>query len=68
MDEAITISRKEYEELKAKAAIADKIAANNAKAGKKSAANLTPEQRSERARKAVAARMAKYGQESRKGN
>ncbi len=30
-------------------------------------ANLTPEQRSERAKKAVAARIAKYGQKSRKG-
>lgn len=35
------------------------------RAGKKSAASLTPEQRRERAKKAVAARIAKYGQKRR---
>lgn len=38
----------------------------SSKGGKKSSAKLTPKQRSERAKKAVAARMAKYGQKSRK--
>lgn len=33
--------------------------------GKKSSDNLTPEQRSERAKKAVQARIAKYGQKTR---
>lgn len=58
----ITISKAEYDELKAKAEKYDKIKGNNSNAGKVSASKLTPEQRSERARKAVQARIAKYGQ------
>lgn len=37
---------------------------NASKGGKKSSSNLTPEQRRERAKKAVATRIAKYGQKS----
>lgn len=64
--EQITISLREYKTLKQKAEAYDKIIANNSIAGKTSSNNLTPEQRHERAKKAVAARMAKYNQKSRK--
>lgn len=64
--ETITVPRKEYEELRRKAEAYDKISASNSLAGKKSASNLTPDQRRERAKKAVAARIAKYGQKSQK--
>lgn len=63
--EAITISAEEYKTLKQKAESYDRISAGFSKAGKKSSAKLTPEQRSERAKKAVAARIAKYGQQRR---
>lgn len=62
----ILIEESEYNELKKKAAAYDKIIENNTRAGAVSASRLTPEQRRERAKKAVAARMAKYGQKSRK--
>lgn len=65
--ETITVPRKEYDELRRKAVAYDKIAARNSLAGRKSSAKLTPEQRSERAKKAVAARIAKYGQQTRTG-
>lgn len=42
-----------------------KLSKQNSKAGKISSNRLTPEQRRERAKKAVAARMAKYGQKRR---
>ncbi len=68
--ENITIPIEEYNELKRKSEAYDKMHAQRIKAtsaaGKASISNLTPEQRSERARKAVAARMTKYGQKSRK--
>lgn len=60
--EEITISKKEYEELKRKAKAYDNMTAHLGEAGKKSSANLTPEQRKERAKKAVEARIVKYGQ------
>lgn len=63
--ETITVPRRDYEELKRKAEAYDKISAKNAQAGRASSAALTPEQRRERAKKAVAARMAKYGQQRR---
>lgn len=68
--EKIAIPIEEYNELRRKAEAYDKISASNSQAGKKSAANLTPEQRRERAQKAVAARIAKYSQKSqnRRGN
>lgn len=50
----------EFAELKRKAESYDKLSGG----GKKSSANMTPEQRRERAKKAVAARIAKYGQKS----
>jgi len=63
--DSITISRDEYNELKRKADAYDKMNAGSSKGGKRAWASLTPEQRSERAKKAVAARIAKYGQKSR---
>lgn len=56
MEETVTISKKEYEELLAKAQKLDNIGKNNAKAGKISAMKLTPEERRARAIKAVRAR------------
>lgn len=64
--EKISISLQEYTELRRKADAYDKMNAGSSSGGKKSSANLTPEQRRERAKKAVAARIAKYGQKSRK--
>lgn len=68
--ETIAIPIEEYKRLKQKADAYDLEHAKKGTAGsaggKKSSANLTPEQRRERAKKAVAARMAKYGQKSRK--
>lgn len=64
--ETITVPLEEYEELKKKAEAYDKIKSNNSKAGKISASKLTPEQRSANAKKAVEARIAKYGQAKRK--
>ena len=60
----IAIPKSLYDELMRKAEAYDKIASNNSKAGKASVAKLTPEQRSARAKKAVQARIAKYGQKS----
>lgn len=69
MEEKISISLQEYNELKRKAEAYDQIKEVRSKAnsisGKASAAKLTPEQRRERAKKAVAARIAKYGQKTR---
>ncbi len=65
--ETIAIPIEEYDELKRKAEAYDKMNIGASVGGKKSSSNLTPEQRSERAKKAVAARIAKYGQKSRKG-
>lgn len=65
--ETIAIPIEEYKELKRKAEAYDRMNIGSSAGGKKSSANLTPEQRSERAKKAVAARIAKYGQKSRKG-
>lgn len=64
--ETITVPRNEYDELRRKAAVYDKISASNSLAGRVSSAKLTPKQRRERAKKAVAARIAKYGQKPRK--
>ncbi len=64
--EEITISMKEYNSLKADSEAYHKIKKRNQDAAKSGMARLTPEQRRERAKKAVAARIAKYGQKSRK--
>ena len=64
MEETIAIPKNEYLELKRKADAYDKISAKNSVAGRASSASLTPEQRRECAKKAVAARIAKYGQRS----
>lgn len=64
--ETIAIPIEEYKELKRKAEAYDRMNIGSSTGGKKSSANLTPQQRSERAKKAVAARIAKYGQKSRK--
>lgn len=64
MEETIAIPKNEYLELKRKAEAYDKIKNNNSKAGKASVAKFTPEERRERAKKAVAARIAKYGQKT----
>lgn len=60
--ETIAIPKSEYDELKRKADAYDKMNAGSSLGGKISSAKLTPEQRRERAKKAVAARMTKYGQ------
>lgn len=62
----IEISIDEYKELVAKAEAYDKIRANNSAAGKKSANNMTAEELTARAKKAVQARIEKYGQKSKK--
>lgn len=67
MDEpTIAIPKSLYDELIRKAEAYDKIKNNNSKAGKASVAKLTPEQRRERAKRAVEARIAKYGQRKKK--
>lgn len=62
----IAIPIEEYKELKRKAEAYDEMRKKrsnaNSRAGRASASKLTPEQRSERAKKAVAARIARYGQ------
>jgi len=60
--ETITIPKDEYEKLKRKAAAYDKMNAGASVGGKKAWAGLTPEERSARAKKAVEARIKKYGQ------
>ncbi len=68
MEEKISISLQEYEELKRKARAYDELSAGFSArgriGGRKSSSNLTPEQRHERAKKAVAARIKKYGQKT----
>lgn len=64
--ETIAVPKNEYDKLRRKADAYDRMNAGSSAGGKKSSANLTPDQRRERAKKAVAARMAKYGQKSRK--
>lgn len=63
--ETIAIPKDEYLELKRKAEAYDKMNAGASAGGKKAWADLTTEQRSERAKKAVQARIAKYGQNTR---
>lgn len=60
--EEISISLQEYKELIRKAEAYDKMNIGSRIGGKKSSANMTPEERSARAKKAVQARIAKYGQ------
>lgn len=62
MEEKISISLQEYNDLKRKAEAYEKLSNGGKSGGKKSSANMTPEQRRERAKKAVEARIAKYGQ------
>lgn len=64
MNKQISISLQEYEELKRKAEAYDKMNAGASQGGKKAWAKLTPEERSARAKKAVRARIAKYGQKA----
>lgn len=65
MEEQITISKKEYETLLEKAKKLDAIENKSSAGGKKSWAKLTPEQRSERARKAgLAAAKKRWGENS----
>lgn len=64
MNDELEQLRKENEKLKVELA---KYKSAHQAGAKAMNANLTPEQRSERAKKAVAARIAKYGQKSRKG-
>ena len=52
----VLITKEEYDELVRKAEIGDRMVNNNSAAGKKSSANMTPEQRQERAKKASIAR------------
>lgn len=66
----ISIPLQEYDELKRKADAYDmqkaRLAKSNSIAGKASASKLTPEERLARAKKAVQARIAKYGQQNRR--
>jgi hypothetical protein len=64
--DTIAVPLEEYKQLKEKAEAYDKISQGNSAKGKASASKLTPEERSERAKKAVEARIAKYGQAKRK--
>lgn len=64
--ETIAIPKDEYSELKRKADAYDRMNVGASTGGKKAWAALTAEQRSERARKAVRARIVKYGQQSKK--
>ena len=61
----VQISEKELAELRRKAEAYDKMNAGSSRGGKNAWANLTPEERSIRAKKAVQARMEKYGQKPR---
>lgn len=61
----IAIPKSLYDELIRKAKAYDNMTAHLGEAGKKSSAKLTPEQRKERAKKAVEARIAKSGQRKR---
>lgn len=69
MEEKISISLQEYKELQATKeayiTLLQKLSAGGKTGGKKSSAKLTPEQRKERAKKAVEARIAKSGQRKR---
>lgn len=58
----VSIERSQLIELKRKAKLYDAMIANNSRAGKTSASRMTAEQRRDRAKKAVAARIAKYNQ------
>lgn len=62
--ETITIPKDEYDELRRKADAYDKMNAGASVGGKKAWAGLTPEERSARAKKAVEARIKKYGQKT----
>lgn len=64
--QTITVPLDEYNELTRKAEAYDKLSVGGKTGGKKSSAKLTPEQRKERAKKAVEARIKKYGQKKRK--
>lgn len=65
MEETIAIPKSQYDELCRKAAAYDELARNLSRAGKASSAKLTAEERSARAKKAVEARIRKYGQKRR---
>lgn len=58
----VKISRKRYDELLSAEKRLRDMLDNHSRAGKISAAKLTQKQLSDRAKKAVAARIAKYGQ------
>ena len=66
--DTITITVDEYNKLKRESELYQKMVADNSKAGKASAAKLTPEQRKARAKKAVEARIKKYRQGTRQTN
>lgn len=66
--DTITIAVDEYNKLKRESELYRKMITDNSKAGKASAAKLTPEQRRARAKKAVEARIKKHGQKTRQTN
>ena len=68
MEEIVTIPKSRYNALLEKERAYNRIKSNNSVAGKKSSVKLTPEERSARAKKAVEARIKKYGQKSRGKN
>lgn len=62
----IAVPEDKYKELMCKAEAYEKIRAGHSKAGKASVAKLTRQELSARAKKAVEARIRKYGQKSHK--
>ncbi len=59
---SVNISEDELAELRLKAKAYDNLIAKRSAGGKKSSANMTPEERSARAKKAALARAEKYRQ------
>lgn len=60
------MTNQELDELKAKAEAYERMIQKRSEGGKKSSSNMTAEERSARAKKAVQARIQKYGQKQAK--
>lgn len=65
VEKMVAIPEIEYNELIRKAGAYDKMNVGSSKGGKNAWANLSPEERSARAKKAVEARIKKYKQKTR---
>ena len=64
--EYIKITKREYNQLTKKSALYDNYKAAQRERGRKLQSQLTPQERSERGRKAIAARWSKYNKEGSK--